>query len=1094
MHNGAIDKIQTQIELFYRKFYLYKVVLGIVLSVTAILSTFLLLSFTEYLGRFSSEFRLVLLVLFLVLSVGLVAWKVFFPAMQLLKWQKGLNEEALASIIGKHFKGAIDDQLLNLLQIKNAGESNSLSVAAIEQKAEKLQQYDFRQALNNREIKQWLLILLFPLLIVSALSIWNPSVLKDGSQRIMAFNKEFVAPNPYYYEILNDPLEAKDDEAFLLKIAFKGPVVPSSLFITINGKTYRTQAEGGLFTYNFGVVYEPTPFTLQMGEYTSKTHVISLVHSPSVFSWQAKVQPPSYTKVTPFETENTATISAPEGTRIILKSEIKHGEENIVVIESNTRDTIQLLPDESIVFTLNKRTTRFSIIAKQNELSDQVIVGVNVIPDNHPEIAIKSFQDTVLNDVHFFSGSAIDDYGIQSVEFVAENQDTSFIIPIQTEGNPLNKRFNFSIDFSAIQPSIQSLKYFFRVWDNDKINGSKSAISSTLFYTPLTDEAKDSIVKSKGDELAKKMEQVLNQAKNQKQELKDIQNMLKEKESMNWEDKKRVEEYFSEQEKLQQQIEEIQKLKNQRNQQQENFSKKEETLKKKQEALDKLFEELMDDETKEMMKKLQELMKKLADKNQIQEELKSMEMSNEQMEQQLDRTLELFKQLEVEQMLEENTKKMEKLAKEQMNLSKEKNIEESLEKQEELDKKFEQLKKDMQDMREKNNALQSPKAIENTKDKENGISKDQKEASEEMQKGNQKKGQSKQNNAGQKMKSLSNDLQQMQESMQQQEQSENIATLRQILENLIYLSLEQEKLLEQFKKINRFDPTYRTLTAEQKKLIDDAVVIEDSLTALAKRQPNIQPIVQEELRNMKFNMSESLEQLSERQSYQAVVNQQKVMQSANTLALLLDEALQQMQNQMMQQKFGQNSCNKPGGSPKPGESMQQLKKMLSKQIQQMKKMMEEGGEQDGKKGKEGNGKEQGFAKMAQRQAAMKEKLRQLEKELQKQGGGLGDQHSLEHDLEKIEENLYNKELNNELIQRQERILTKMLEAEKSINEREMDEKRKSHSGKNKKDRNLIQYAPYKTVDNKNNELLETAPQQFKLYYRTKVSKYFNNFE
>ena len=59
--------------------------------------------------------------------------------------------------------------------------------------------------------------------------------------------------------------------------------------------------------------------------------------------------------------------------------------------------------------------------------------------------------------------------------------------------------------------------------------------------------------------------------------------------------------------------------------------------------------------------------------------------------------------------------------------------------------------------------------------------------------------------------------------------------------------------------------------------------------------------------------------------------QQYVMTSVNNLALLFDEALQQMQQQQANSKPGSGKCNKPGGSGSPGgkpQSMEQMKKQM----------------------------------------------------------------------------------------------------------------------------------------------------------------------
>jgi hypothetical protein len=1094
---NALGKIKTNVKGYYRKFYRYQLIVGLLFSCTLLLSTFLFFSFTEYYSRLGSKFRLILLSLFIIGGISLVIWKVLLPALKLLGWKKGLSEEDMAVHIGQHFKGSIDDQLLNLLQLENSQNNNSLANAAIEQKAQKIYTYDFKQAISKNIIIHWLKLFCIPVGFAMLTIIWNPSIIQEGSNRIISFNESFSPPNPYHFKFINDNLTATDNQPFLLEIEFYGSVVPNTVFVQKNGKSYRMSENNGRFVFNFGSIENEEHFVLQMGQHSSKEYTIDVIHNPSIFNWTGTIQPPQYTNKDSQTIQNQAEFSCPEGSVLKINGQVFYAQKLSLIKMGTSNDTVEDILESGARLQISKDAKKLRLLAKQENspLFDASDIGINVILDEYPKIAVNEIADSTLPTMHFFSGAASDDYGVKKVTFVAELEDSTISLPINTSGSFFDKNFHFSVDFSDI--SANSFQYYFVAWDNDGVNGSKSSKTEKRFYSVLNDNQKDSLINASNQAIESRMEQALQKALQQKEKLKSIQNNLKEKDQMSWQDKQNINEYLKDQKNLQKEVETLQQMKKKQKLQDEKYKNKNEELEEKKKAIDDLFEDLMDEETKKMMEELEKLMEKLADKQTIQEQLNEMEMSNEQIEEQLDRTLELFKQLEVEQMLDESIEKLEKLAEEQMKLSEEKNSEESQQKQDKLNQDFKNLQKSFEEMREKNKALQNPKKIDDTSKKEQSIQNKMQDASENMKQGKDKKGQENQKDAGQQMKSLGSEMQQMQQSMQQKEQSENINTLRQILENLIYLSLEQEKLLEKFKNISRFDPTFPALTQEQKKLVDDAQVIEDSLNALAKRQPIIAPMVHDELRNMKENMNDALSELGERQSFQAVVNQQRVMQSANTLALLLDEALQQMQNQMMQQQFGQNSCNKPGGNPKPGQSMQQLKQMLSKQLQQMKQMMEEGGEQkgkDGKDGKDGEGQSKDFAKMAAQQAAMKEKLKQLQKELQKNGGGLGDGHSLEKDLEEIEEKLYNKELNSELIERQERILTRMLEAEKSINEREFEEKRTSNSGNNDKKRNLLQYDTYESVDENGVELLETAPQHFKLYYRTKVSKYFNNFD
>ena len=70
----------------------------------------------------------------------------------------------------------------------------------------------------------------------------------------------------------------------------------------------------------------------------------------------------------------------------------------------------------------------------------------------------------------------------------------------------------------------------------------------------------------------------------------------------------------------------------------------------------------------------------------------------------------------------------------------------------------------------------------------------------------------------------------------QQQEQEDMETIRLLLEQLVNFSLDQEELLKQLKITNALDPQFVKIGQEQRKLSDEILIIEDSLDALAMRQ------------------------------------------------------------------------------------------------------------------------------------------------------------------------------------------------------------------------------------------------------------------
>ena len=146
---------------------------------------------------------------------------------------------------------------------------------------------------------------------------------------------------------------------------------------------------------------------------------------------------------------------------------------------------------------------------------------------------------------------------------------------------------------------------------------------------------------------------------------------------------------------------------------------------------------------------------------------------------------------------------------------------------------------------------------------------------------------------------LEQKLQSLQSSSCSNSQQEDMETLRQILENLIRLSFEQEELMSKVKVTPKNSPNYVGLVKEQKKLVDDAKIIEDSLFALSKRVVQIQHAVNKEIAAIKNNMASATDYLEERKVNKAAADQQFSMTATNNLALILSEMLNQMQKDVL---------------------------------------------------------------------------------------------------------------------------------------------------------------------------------------------------
>ena len=178
---------------------------------------------------------------------------------------------------------------------------------------------------------------------------------------------------------------------------------------------------------------------------------------------------------------------------------------------------------------------------------------------------------------------------------------------------------------------------------------------------------------------------------------------------------------------------------------------------------------------------------------------------------------------------------------------------------------------------------------------------------------------------------------------------EDAEMLRQILENLLLYSFDQEELMNTFEGIDIDNNKYGKYIIEQSNLREHFEHIDDSLFALSLRQPKISERVNSQITEVYFNIDKALGQLTENRLYQGISSQQYAITASNELASFLSDVLDNMEMSM---------------NPSPGSGQgEQLPDIIMSQ-EELNKQMEEGvkkNEQgkEGEEGKEGEGEKPG---------------------------------------------------------------------------------------------------------------------------------------
>lgn len=1065
---NSYNLLINKLDRFIKKYYKNKLLRGSIFALTGLLSVYLIVTLSEYFVRFSVPVRTFLFYTLFASFAFILIFLVIIPVSKLLKIGKLISYAQASNVISTHFPD-IKDKLLNTLelqQLNHSSNSNILIEASIEQKINEIKIFPFQRAVSFRDNYKYLKYLIMIIFVFGIILVISPSILSESTTRIVNHSQYYEKPAPFKFLLINDTLTAKKGDDYTIKLKIKGKYVPEEVFINFGGNTFVMKSNSSNkseFQYVFKNINNSLDFRFKADEYNSEAYKLNVLPAPVILKFKLIADVPSYTGEEDKIYENTGDIVVPAGTKLTWSFETK----DIDSLQFNIKDMDIDLKSSGSVFSLQKsvfKNMMYSLTVSNNyfKINKLIDYQVTVIPDLYPSISVSNLQDTANFFINYFRGQINDDYGISKLTFnyrivddKIEPNDNSIKYQsqsLQFTKSMLKQSYFHTFDFSKFDLSdSKKIQYFFKVWDNDAIRGSKSAKTQiSEFKLPSYKEVKDFENKAT-ENISSKLEQSMKLAEELQNDMKNIQQKSLDGEMTQWEKSQMLQNILDKQKLLDELLKEAAKENKSKNKMQNTFNKKDKELLEKQKQIEKLMKKFMTDEIKELMKKIQELQKKF-DQNKLNKLMKDHKFSYEDMEKQLERNLELLKRYEIEQKMQNAINEMHKLAKKQEKLSKEtKNSKHAdkdklAKKQEDIKKQFDDLKKEYDKNLEKNKELKSPMKLDEMKNEEQEIKDEFQKSEKNISKGKSGKASESQSKNSKNMKKMAEKMQAMMDANSAQMNSENLETLRQIVDNIITFSFKQEELEKKFTNISYRDPKYMQFTTEQLELKEEYIHIKDSLQSLSERVPQINAPIQTEISKINRNINQTVKLFEERKKRSAGYRQHEIMTSANNLALLLSEVLKQMQNQQSGGGGGGQSKSKPkDGKKQAFGSLKQQQEALKKQMEKMLQQMKDG---EGKFSKNAQNKQ--LAKML----AQQEIFRQMLKEMNAKQSLNPETQRMLNQINKMakqnEKDLVNRKITPELLERQKKITTRLLEAEKSENKRKTENKRQAKEAEEKK--------------------------------------------
>lgn len=1079
---------------------------GIIFSIASMFLINLLFSSLELLG-FNSQLERKIFFYSGMTLIGLIMiYQVIFRLAKYFGLFVRTDYLHLAKSIGDFFP-EVKDELINALQLGDKKNelifSRDLISASISRITNKIQNIRLADFVNYNSTKKYTLIISTFITINIILFLLLPQ-LSWASFRLINYEKNFSVVSNIMFEISPGDTVITKGDGVRIKINIYGESISVVELMKkkFGDENYSSKKifrnDNGYFISQLENLQTSFSCFVIANDIRSEKFNIKVIDRPKIKSLRFSITPPSYSGLPSAEQIDNGNINALVGSTISIKlvSSKDLAKANII-FEDSAKIKFNIKGNKAdISFRITKNTKYKISVTDKDGISNAAPIEyyINVAIDNYPTIELINPDGDVRLDARKvvpINAQIKDDYGFHKLELkyrlslshFEKAWDNYRIISINIPADAKEFMSEYLWNFSEINPAVGDVySFYLEVFDNDRINGPKASRTNIInVRIPSLDEIYDE-VEAKQNEAGSDLNKVLKETEQLKKELEKISSEIKkDQKDLTWNEKEKIQKSV---EKLEQLQEKIQDVKEQLNEVQKDLNDNKllsgETLKKYDE-MQKLLSELTSDEMKEALKKLEDALK-LMNRDNTQKAMEQMKLNEEMFQKSLERTINLLKRIQIEQKMEEAVKRAneinDQLEQLQKDMNEKSNTDELQQKQNELSKQLDNLGEELKKLSDKmkefddmpNKDMQ--KLQEEYEEQENDELADQ--MRDETKSGNREKASKTQKQLMQNMKRNKQKLEQLQSSMQMQNQMNTMMQMMKALNGIITISKEQEKIKE--KNYSNADVQENSKIQNQLRSNLDKII--NQLADLSQKTFAITPEMGKALGKAKANMNKSLQDLQSKNLSSAKNAQQQAMKSLNESAALLKGGMEQMM-----QSGGQGAGMM--------SMMQQMEKLSQQQmgLNQLTQKMQGGDLSEGEQGE--------LQKLAQQQEMIRKSMDELNQEAKEAGQSKKLSANLDEIVNEIKEvvnSLKSQKVNDDVIKSQDKILSRMLDAQRSMNERDYEQNRESSTGKifNRQSPGQLSGTDKKTKLQE--ELQKALREGYKKDYEDLIRKYFEEME
>lgn len=1052
MNSGQAD-IQSIKALFKKSYHTLRRrwIISIVLcALSALLTGTFLLFLAESIAYLTPEIKSAFW-FFLLLSAFLISFV-------LAKWNK-------INTFSSFYRKAADETglpelryALDLLEHRD-GNPGRLAEMAIRQNILSVSQKNPQDKLHQYVKKSRITKNLRQLTVVSSLSLllflFGLFSFDEAWYRSTVFWVQFERPNPYHYTIAPGDTTIEQGTSYSLKAHFYGrePDVVQVGIRSASEKQPRIQgmirqAEG---EYRSGEteLFEDTEFFVRMGRFQSETKKVRVETLPRLQDFSVTVKPPAYTK----KKEEThrypfSHVDAIAGSEITLRSRLNKPLEKLSLVSEKAGDTLSVtfdstftaqmlaVKDDRIHFVMRDRFNLYN--------SNPFRFNLRVTDDKPPYVNILNpapYTQSVVGKTLPLLYEYEDDFGFTALSlhyrlykaYMDEPEKGTLSLSVPDRLRGLGE-YDWEISKMNLSP-MDRLEFWLEITDNNAFSGFQTTRSS-VHQIEIPSLADRFFEQEKKEEDIKNRFEEIDEAYRQMQEnLERLRDDIRSRPDDVWDHEQLIEDIKDQRTDVEEQIENLRRdFEELTREMEEQGLLSKETLERYKE-LEQLISEIDDPDILDFLKQMQENLERF-DQSQLREQLDKISFNEERYRERLERTLELFKSLRMNAELEKMSHLLDDLAKQEMGLSeKEQFGEEEVGRQEQIREQIEKLSEQMEQLPEKS-PERSKKEMEafreEMKQKMQELLDKLDDNIEMMKEGSSDTSEirGQQQEMSQEMQQLSQQMNQMKMQMQQQTISINLAALQYILETLILLSKEQEEIAHRTSGLTANSPGFIDQARRQRNVEGQFGMITDSLFQVSAEIPQFSNRINDRKREIERHMQRSVNYLVDRDRSKALAEERLALGGLNEAGTMIADLFEQLNN--MQNGGG------GGGAMSLQDMMEQMEGLSQSQVDLNQQIQDFINDLQGERLTQDHMDR--LEQMAHQQNQIREQLQQLQRSGELSGDRLMSEiERLTNEMEDAINELRGGSTDDIMVERQQNILSRMLEIEESVHKRDEDE-------------------------------------------------------